>query len=95
MSMQALKPGGHFVLESYTSENIGRMTGGPQDADLLCDRKKLEALFSDLPQSALVCKEFEREIMEGSKHNGLSAVVQLELRNSLRNKVIFVLVLAI
>ena len=75
---QSLKPGGIFLLEAYTPAQIGRGTGGPPAAELtmtLADlRRELE------PLEFLHAVELEREVIEGSGHRGLGAVVQLIAR---------------
>lgn len=70
-----LRPGGVFVLEAYTPEQLGRGTGGPPVADLMMDaaclRHELEGL------SLRLLEERERDVREGAGHQGWSAVVQL------------------
>jgi hypothetical protein len=70
-----LRPGGVFVLEAYTPEQLGRGTGGPPVADLMMDatclRHELEGL------SLQLLEERERDVREGAGHQGWSAVVQL------------------
>lgn len=72
---RALKPGGVFVLEAYTPEQIGRGTGGPPVAELMMD---LDSLRTELAALNIVHGvETVREINEGTFHTGTGAVVQL------------------
>lgn len=70
----ALKPGGAFLLESYTPDQIKLGTGGPPTVDLMATLQELKEAFVgfDLVHG----EELNREIHEGKGHNGLSAVVQ-------------------
>lgn len=70
----ALKPNGLFLLEAYNPEQLRFKTGGPSDPSMLYSRSMLQDDFADL--KILSCNELEREIQEGSAHNGHSAVVQ-------------------
>lgn len=72
---EALRPGGRFVLESYTEANIGRGTGGPQSPDMTPGLDELEREFAGWTLE--VHREVERTIVEGRYHSGLSATVQL------------------
>lgn len=70
----ALRPGGVLLLESYTPRQLAFGTGGPRDVDMLIDvdtlSRELPGLHFDLLQ------EVEREIVEGTFHTGMAAVVQ-------------------
>ena len=70
----ALKPGGVFLLEAYTPEQIKHGTGGGKDTDTMQTR---ETLLAELPALSFEhLLELEREIIEGTLHTGLGAVVQ-------------------
>ena len=69
-----LRPGGIFILEAYTPQQLDYGTGGPPRAELMIDQA---ALANDLAGlNCLVLRELEREIHEGSHHNGRAHVVQ-------------------
>jgi len=70
----ALKPGGIFLLEGYTPEQLKYGTGGPPTPDWMFTLKDLQEAFGDF--KIIHAKELVREIHEGKAHNGLSAVVQ-------------------
>lgn len=73
-----LKPGGVLVLESYAPAQLGRGTGGPQNAELLAGVAELLPSFAGL--ECLVARELERDVVEGSGHTGAAAVVQILAR---------------
>jgi len=73
--VDGLRPGGVFVLESYTPAQVGRGTGGPSDPELM---PTADALCRDLAgMDFRVLREVERDVREGRLHNGLSSVVQV------------------
>lgn len=75
---QALQPGGVYVLEAYTPDQLPLGTGGPKDVSLLMT---LDALRSELaPLSIDIGREVRREIQEGPFHAGPSATVQVLAR---------------
>jgi len=73
-----LRPGGHFVVEAYTPAQLALGTGGPPDAALAMTLAELREELDGLHFEQ--AREFEREVHEGSLHNGRSAVVQLVAR---------------
>lgn len=74
----ALKRGGAFVLEGYSSRQLQYGTGGPKDVDLLYTAEELRGGFAD--SEVLNLAELEREVFEGAGHSGRAAVVQLIAR---------------
>lgn len=70
----ALKPGGVFLLEHYTPQQLQFKTGGPPTVDLLTTLSELKMGLSSL--EVLMGQEIERDIQEGKGHVGRSAVVQ-------------------
>jgi len=76
--VRALVPGGVFVLEAYTVDQLRLGTGGPTNAELL---PSLEALRTELAGlEFLHAVEIERDVHEGIHHDGRSAVVQVIAR---------------
>ena len=74
----ALKPGGVFLLEAYTPDQIGRGTGGPAVPEMTMT---LQLLRDELAGIEFVhAVELERDVVEGSGHTGVGAVVQLIAR---------------
>lgn len=72
---RALRPGGVFLLEAYTPEQLKYGHGGPKAPELLMTlaglREELAPLVLD------VGRELVREIHEGPFHGGPSGVVQV------------------
>ncbi|KAJ3348708.1 hypothetical protein HDU91_006516, partial [Kappamyces sp. JEL0680] len=76
---RCLKDGGVYLLEAYCPSNIGRGTGGPQQADLCPTAASLEELCAARSPalSRWSVSQVERNIHEGPFHNGLSSTVQM------------------
>ena len=76
--VSALRPGGVFLLEAYTPDQLRYKTGGPPSAELLMT---LAAVRHELAGLAfLEAEEMLREIHEGRYHGGMSAVLQVVAR---------------
>jgi len=73
--VDALAPGGVFLLEAYTPNQIGRGTGGPPAAELAMSLADLHRELAGLDFAHAV--EIERQIFEGRGHTGLGSVVQV------------------
>jgi SAM-dependent methyltransferase len=76
--VQALRPGGVFVLECYTSEQLHYASGGPREAELLPTLAELETEFP----GCTIEHQFsgERLVLEGRLHTGLAHVAQIVVR---------------
>ncbi|QDT93079.1 SAM-dependent methyltransferase [Gimesia algae] len=70
----SLKSGGVFLLEAYTPRQLKHGTGGPPDIESMMSKALLLEEVSGLAFSHL--EELEREIIEGSNHTGVGAIVQ-------------------
>lgn len=78
-SARGLTKGGAFLLEAYTAQQLQMPgVGGPPVPELLFSAEMLSQDFQTLEIEQ--CNEIERDIQEGSKHSGHSAVVQLLAR---------------
>lgn len=73
--VESLAPGGVFLLEAFTPDQLGRGTGGPSRSELLFGAADLERELVGLEPMRLV--ELERDVVEGSGHTGGAAVVQM------------------
>ena len=73
--VEALRPGGLFVLEAYRPEQLRYGTGGPPTADLMMSLRQLRAELAGL--EIVHAAELEREVREGRLHHGMAAVVQV------------------
>lgn len=69
-----LKTEGVFLLEAYTPQQLEYGTGGPPDVESMMSKTRLLEEVPGLAFSHL--EELEREIIEGSNHTGIGAVVQ-------------------
>lgn len=74
-AVRGLKPGGVFVLEAFSKEQLDRNTGGPQSLDMLMALDDLKQELHGLEFIHAV--QTEREVHEGSKHTGLASVIQI------------------
>jgi SAM-dependent methyltransferase len=74
----ALRPGGLLLVEGYTPAQLRYATGGPKQVDQLYTE---ELLRSELAGFEVVeLREYEAELDEGSRHRGMSAVIDLVAR---------------
>ncbi len=77
--IEALRPGGTFLLEAYTPDQLETDgTGGPSDADMLLTIAKLTEELGGL--EILMAREIVRQVNEGEFHKGEGAVVQFVAR---------------
>jgi 2-polyprenyl-3-methyl-5-hydroxy-6-metoxy-1,4-benzoquinol methylase len=73
--VSALKPGGHLLLQGYTPKQLEYKTGGPGILEHLYTP---ELLRHELPGLRIVeLRDYEEELTEGARHNGMSALVGL------------------
>jgi SAM-dependent methyltransferase len=72
---RALKPGGLLILQGYTPKQLAYGTGGPPEVEKLYTREMLEEAFAGFRDMRFV--EEERELHEGIRHNGMSAIIGL------------------
>jgi SAM-dependent methyltransferase len=77
-AVRALAPGGLFLLEAYTPDQLRYQTGGPRDPALLYRRDDVVGLLDGC--ELLIARELEREVHEGTFHGGHSAVLQIAAR---------------
>jgi SAM-dependent methyltransferase len=83
--LDALKPGGLIVLESFRIEQLefqkSHSSGGPREASMLCSRAKLEADFAGC--RFLLFEEADVELDEGPRHKGPAAVIRAVVQKPL------------
>ena len=72
--VDALKPGGIVIIEAFAPRQLGRLSGGPRQAEMLYDASLLRADFPGV--GWYVLEEAETELEEGSFHRGTAAVVR-------------------
>lgn len=71
----ALKPGGVYLLEAYTPDQLKYDTGGGKSPDTMPTENSLRKELDGL--SFIHILEVERKVLEGLYHTGLGAVVQV------------------
>jgi 2-polyprenyl-3-methyl-5-hydroxy-6-metoxy-1,4-benzoquinol methylase len=74
----ALKPGGLVLVEGYTPAQLKYATGGPKQVDQLYTEELLRQAFGSL--EILELRAYEAELDEGTRHRGMSAVIDLVAR---------------
>ena len=76
-----LKPGGLFILEGYTRDQIPLNSGGPKNPDMMLSEEGLRQTFSGYDIQLL--QEVRRNLNEGPRHQGMAATVQLLAQKSI------------
>ncbi|ABQ27561.1 class I SAM-dependent methyltransferase [Geotalea uraniireducens] len=74
-AVQGLAPGGVFVLEAFSKEQLAYGTGGPKSLDMLMSLDELERELAGLEFVHAV--QIERQVREGRGHTGPASVVQI------------------
>ena len=72
---KTLKPGGLLLLEGYGPKQLEYKTGGPSDLARLYTPELLRQAFVDF--SSIEVREYDAELREGTRHSGMSALVDL------------------
>jgi SAM-dependent methyltransferase len=73
-----LVPGGLLLLEGYRPKQLEYGTGGPSKVENLYTRELLEREFADM--EILHLAEYDAEVSEGTRHTGMSALIDLVAR---------------
>jgi SAM-dependent methyltransferase len=74
-AVHGLKPGGVFVLEAFSKEQLAYGTGGPSSLDMLMSLEELKRELAGL--NFVQAVQIERPVHEGRRHTGLASVIQL------------------
>ena len=74
----ALKPGGIFILQGYTPKQLEYKTGGPSLIEHLYTEELIRDLAKEFEILDLRC--YEKELSEGARHSGMSALLGLSAR---------------
>jgi len=74
----AVKPGGLFLLEGYRPEQLQYRTGGPGAIENLYTREWVKQTFRGWETLAL--REYDAVLQEGTRHTGMSALIDLVAR---------------
>jgi hypothetical protein len=75
---RAVRPGGVVLLHGYTPKQLEYGTGGPAAVEQLYTEELLRGAFGNWEISRLV--SYERELAEGERHQGRSALIDLIAR---------------
>lgn len=78
---QALKPGGIFILQGYTPKQLEYKTGGPSLIEHLYTEEMIRELAEEFEILDLQC--YEKELSEGARHTGMSALLGMVATKSL------------
>ena len=76
--MRTLKPGGVLLLQGYTPRQLEYKTGGPPQADHMYTESMLREALPGM--EILHLREHEDVLSEGTKHVGMSALIDLVAR---------------
>ena len=74
----ALKPGGILILQGYTPKQLEYKTGGPSLIEHLYTEEMISDLVKEMEILDLCC--YEKELNEGARHAGISALLGLTSR---------------
>jgi SAM-dependent methyltransferase len=72
---KALKPGGILILQGYTPKQLEYKTGGPSLIEHLYTEEMIRDLAKEFQILDLRC--YEKELNEGARHAGMSALLGL------------------
>jgi SAM-dependent methyltransferase len=72
---ETLKPGGIFILQGYTPKQLEYKTGGPSLIEHLYTEELIRDLAKNFEILDLCC--YEKELNEGARHAGMSALLGL------------------
>ncbi|MFP4041404.1 MAG: class I SAM-dependent methyltransferase [Bacteroidales bacterium] len=73
--IEYLKPGGYFLIEAFSKNQINQDTGGPRNEDMLYSGQDL---LDDLTGLEIIhYKEITKERYEGYFHKGKAEIIQL------------------
>jgi SAM-dependent methyltransferase len=75
---KATKPGGLFILQGYTPKQLDYKTGGPSLIEHLYTEELVKDLAKDFGILEMV--SYEKELSEGPRHAGMSALLGLVAR---------------
>lgn len=77
---QTLKPSGIFILQGYTPKQLEYKTGGPSLIEHLYTEEMIRDLIREFEILNLIC--YEKELSEGARHTGMSALLGMVAKKS-------------
>jgi 2-polyprenyl-3-methyl-5-hydroxy-6-metoxy-1,4-benzoquinol methylase len=72
--MDSLKQGGKLILESFSKNQFGKSSGGPQDLKMLTTLDEIKNDFKEM--STILLEEKNILLNEGDKHSGEASVIR-------------------
>jgi len=72
--IDSLKPGGKLILESFSKNQLGKSSGGPQDLGMLYSFEDIKNDFKEM--RPILLEEKNVFIKEGEKHSGEACVIR-------------------
>jgi len=66
------------MLEAYSPRQLDFGTGGPPSLEMLAEKERLQEELG--PMNYDFIQELDREVVEGTLHTGMAAVVQIIAR---------------
>ena len=76
--IRSLAPGGHLIVEAFSVNQLGRLSGGPPVRELLYDESLLASDFKSL--NIIELYHTEESLDEGPYHQGNAEIVRLLAR---------------
>lgn len=73
--VNALRPGGHLILEAFSRDQINNISGGPRNQELLYDLADLQHDFKDMMLT--VSQQEQVRLNEGPFHQGKADVIRI------------------
>lgn len=78
VNKRLVKPGGLFIMEGYTIDQIALSSGGPKKPEMMMSDAGLRKTFADF--DILLLQETRRLLSEGPRHQGDAATIQIIAR---------------
>lgn len=74
--LKLLKPGGHFIMEAFTTEQLGKSSGGPKDINMLYTLDQVRSDFENSCEFHLL-EEVTDVLDEGKYHVGEAHFIRM------------------
>ena len=74
--LNLLKPGGHFIMEAFTTEQLGKSSGGPKDINMLYTLEQVRSDFENGCEFQLL-EEVTEVLDEGKYHVGKAHFIRM------------------
>ncbi len=83
-SVTALKHGGLFIGEFFSTEQLAYQSGGPKALELLYSIEDMQANLADLPIETVVLEKVITHLDEGRGHRGEASVIRIVFKKKLK-----------